>query len=86
MTKNKLADLTNHLFLQLERLADDDMSTDQLEMEAKRAEAIVKLSDQIIGTADLQLRAAKLYADNGDSILPMLPQIGQAKTAGSDPK
>ncbi|WP_108258987.1 hypothetical protein [Mangrovicoccus ximenensis] len=82
MTKNKLTNLTDHLFMQLERLTDEDIDADKLELEAKRAESIVAISDQIISTADLQLKAAKLFADHGENVLPLLPQIGNAKTSG----
>lgn len=78
--KNKLTDLNNHLFAQLERLADEDMSAEQIEQEVKRSEAIVSVADQITGNAELQLKAAKLFAEHGAGVLPMLPQIGQAKT------
>jgi len=78
-TKNKLGDLTDHLFMQLERMGDEDMSSEQIEQEAKRASAIVSVAEQIIGTADLQLKAARLYADHGQSVLPMLPQIGRSE-------
>lgn len=74
--KNKLGDLNNHLFAQLERLADEGMSDEQLEHEVKRAESIVSVSDSIAGNANLQLKAAKLYADYGNVVLPHLPAIG----------
>lgn len=78
--KNKLGDLNNHLFAQLERLADEEMTAEQIDQEVKRAEAIVSLSDQIIGNADLQLKAAKLWAEHGSAIMPMLPKIGSGDT------
>lgn len=74
--KNKLTDLNNHLFAQLERMAEEGMTAEQIDQEAKRAEAIVSVADQITRNADLQLKAAKLFADHGAQILPMLPQIG----------
>lgn len=76
--KNKLSDLNNHLFAQLERLSEEGMDADRIDQEAKRAEAIVSIADQITRNADLQLKAAKLFADHGSQILPMLPQIGKA--------
>ena len=76
--KNRLSDLNNHLFAQLERLSDEALSAEQVEQEAKRAEAVVAVADQIVRNADLQLKAAKMFADYGDRVLPMLPQIGQA--------
>lgn len=79
MTKNRLSDLTDHLFAQLERLGEEDLDGETLEHEVKRAEAIVAVADQIVGNADLQLKAAKLFAEHGQAVLPMLPQIGHAK-------
>ena len=79
MTKNKLTDLNNHLFAQLERLGDEDLTPEQIETEAQRAKAIVDVADQITGNADLQLKAAKLFAEHGSAVLPMLPQIGSDK-------
>lgn len=78
--KNKLGDLNNHLFAALERLSDEDMTTEQIEQEAKRASAIVAVADTIISNADTQLKAAKLWAEHGQQIMPMLPQIGRAET------
>ncbi|RNF34063.1 hypothetical protein [Paracoccus methylarcula] len=77
--KNKLGDLNNHLFAQLERLSDEGMSAEQIEQEVKRTEAIVSVADQIVGNADLQLKAAKLYAEHGQAVLPMLPKIGKSE-------
>lgn len=77
--KNKLGDLNDHLFAQLERLADETMTAEQLEAEVKRAAAMVGVADRITGNADLQLRAARLFAEHGNAVLPMLPQIGKSK-------
>lgn len=76
MTKNKLSDLNNHLFAQLERLSDEALDLEKLEQEVQRAEAIVKVADKITQNADLQLKAAKIFAEHGAAVLPMLPQIG----------
>lgn len=76
--KNKLGDLNNHLFAQLERMAEESMTPEQIETEAKRTEAIVSVADQIVRNADLQLKAAKLFADHGEKMLPMLPAIGKS--------
>lgn len=77
--KNKLSDLNNHLFAQLERLGDETMSAEDVSREVKRADAIVALSDQVVGIADQRLKAAKLFAEHGDKIVPHLPQIGGPK-------
>lgn len=83
--KNKLSDLNNHLFAQLERLSDEDLSADQIEQECDRAKAIVGVSDQILAGANTQLKAAQLIASHGDRFAPMLPVIGGTKQATGIP-
>lgn len=73
--KNKLVDLNNHLFAQLERLSDEDLSGDALLAEVKRTEAIVDVSDQIMEGAKLQLQAVKLVAEYDTSYLKHLPML-----------
>lgn len=80
--KNKLVDLNNHLFAQLERLSDEDMTTEELEKEVARAQAVVSVSDRIVNNADLQLKAAKLYAEHGAYIEKRLPLIGGKSDEG----
>ena len=76
--KNRLSDLNDHLFAQLERLGSEDLTPEQIEAEVKRTTAIVSVADQIVGNADLQLKAARLFVEHGAQILPMLPSIGKA--------
>ncbi len=76
--KNKLSNLNDHLFTQMERLSDENLSAEEIDKEVKRANAIVSVSDQITSNADLQLKAAKLFAEHGQAVAPMLPQIGNA--------
>lgn len=73
--KNKLSDLNNHLFAQLERLGDEDLTPEQIDQEAKRGEAMVGIADKIIRNAALQIEAAKLVAEYGSNPEPYLPQI-----------
>lgn len=73
--KNKLTDLNDHLFAQLERLSEEGLSAEQIEQEVNRADAIVSVSDQIIRTADLQLKAVTVLANHGDRSRPMLPML-----------
>lgn len=77
--KNKLSDLNNHLFAQLERLGEEGLSAEQIEQESQRAEAIVSVADQIVRNADLQLKACTLIANHGDRFIPMLPALGKAE-------
>lgn len=76
--KNKLSDLNDHLFAQIERLSDEDMTDEQVEREAKRADAIVSVADQVIKNADLQLKAATLLAGHGYHFAPHLASIAPA--------
>jgi len=81
MTRNRLSDL---LFAQMRRLGDDGLTPEQIAHEAARTAALVSVADRITDTADLQLKAARLFAEHGNNILPMLPQIGRA--AAGDPE
>lgn len=78
MTKNTLTELNNSLFDQMARLSAGDLSDENLEKEVKRANAIVAVADKITSNADLQLKAAKLFAEHRDAVLPYLPQIGNS--------
>jgi hypothetical protein len=55
--KNKLIDLNNHLFAQLERLSDEELSGDKLAEEINRSKAVGSIAVQIIGNARLALDA-----------------------------
>lgn len=72
--KNRLSDLNNHLFAQLERLSDEGLTADQVEQEVERAKAIVGVSDQIVGAAALQFKAAELIARHGRGVSDMIPE------------
>lgn len=61
--KNKLMDLNNHLFAQLERLSDEEITKPLLEVEIDRTRAICMVSTQIIENAGLALRAYKAIND-----------------------
>jgi hypothetical protein len=63
--KNKLIDLNNHLFAQLERLSDESIKKDKLEKEIARSKAITSVSKEIIGNAQLVLDAQKFQVDCG---------------------
>lgn len=63
--KNKLSDLNDHLFAQMERLADENITPENLERETKRGGAMVGIADGIMRNAALQLAAARLLHDHG---------------------
>ncbi|KEJ93920.1 hypothetical protein SAMN05444149_105399 [Pseudosulfitobacter pseudonitzschiae] len=81
MSKVSLADLNDHLFDQLDRLADQSLSPEQTDTEIRKAAAMVGLADRISTNADLSLKAAKLFAEHGPTILPHLPKIGNQDKA-----
>lgn len=57
MAKNKLLDLNDHLFAELERLGDEDLKGDELKEELDRAKALSDVSSKIIDNASLMLKA-----------------------------
>lgn len=73
--KNKLTDLNNHLFAQLERLSDENLTAEQIEQEDKRTDAIVDVSEQIMRNAEVAIKAATIIANHGDRFGKMMPMI-----------
>lgn len=57
MARNTLGDLNNHLFMQLERLGDEELTEEQLEKEINRTKAITSVAKEVISNANLVLRA-----------------------------
>ncbi len=70
--KNKLTDLNDILFAQLERLADESATPEAITREIQRATAIVQVADKVIDNASLQLDAFKLVTANKGLKLPMI--------------
>lgn len=63
--KNRCTDLNDHLFAQMERLTDEDLTGEQLHTEVKRAHAVVAVADQIVRNAAVMLSAAKMADEFG---------------------
>jgi len=55
--KNKLIDLNDHLFAQIERLSDEDLKGAALVEEVGRAKSVSNVAAQIINNANLALKA-----------------------------
>lgn len=75
--KNKLMDLNNHLFAQLERLSDEDVQGEMLQEEVERSKAVGGIARCIIDNAKLALEAQKAL---GDSIRAVPEMIGITHT------
>lgn len=77
--KNTLEDLNNHLFEQLERLNDDDLTAEQLDKELKRAEGMTRIATQIIQNGELAYKTMRHVAEYGikpvDSSVPVMLEV-----------
>ena len=60
-TKNKMADLNDHLFIQMERLNDDDLVGDKLKEEIIRAKAVSGIANQVINNARVCIDGMKAF-------------------------
>ena len=63
--KNKIDDLRNHLFAQLERLGNEDLHGEALEAELKRAKAVKEVATAITDTARAETDRIRLVGDIG---------------------
>ena len=65
--KNTLGDLNTHLFLQLERLNDEEIKGENLKEEITRAKAVSIIAKQIIDNGTLVLEAQKMMDNRMDA-------------------
>ncbi len=83
--KNKITDLNDHLFAELERLGDEELKEDALNNEINRAKAISDVAGKVIENAKLALDATKLQVEYGGvnrkaiELPPMLETVKDAK-------
>ena len=74
-TRNTLVDLNNHLFMQLERLGNEDLEGEELLQEIARSKAISEISKNVIENANVVLQAQKHMAEyrgTGETVPRML--------------
>lgn len=70
--KNKLTDLNDHLFTQLERLNDEDIVGKKLTEEIERSRVISIIARKIVENARLALDGQKALNDTVRQLPPML--------------
>lgn len=75
MANNTLSDLNNHLFAQLERLNEENISDEDLSKETERAKAISSIAKNIIDNAKITIDALKFKYENNPSKEQMPAQI-----------
>ena len=71
--KNRLTDLNDILFAQLERLTDESLSAEAITRETDRTRSVVQVADRIVENARLQLQAATLVVQQGAGVRKQLP-------------
>lgn len=81
--KNKIGDLNDHLFAELERLGDEEMTAEMMSQEVNRAKAISDVAARIIDSAKLSLEATKLQVEYGGAgrTKIALPEVLEDKNA-----
>lgn len=67
MAKNSLNDFRDHLFLALERLGDEDLTTEELERECKRSEAICEVAARLTDTLKVEADIIKTLGEPSNS-------------------
>lgn len=55
MARNKLSDLRDHMFAALERLDDEEMTTEQIKNEIEKAKSIAMVGSVIINSAKIEI-------------------------------
>ena len=82
--KNTILDLNNHLFEQLERLNDEDLSEEQIDIELRRAEGMTKIAEKIIQNGELAYKTMRHMDDYGYGLdknraIPAMLMSGEEK-------
>jgi hypothetical protein len=82
--KNKISDLRNHLFEQLERLNDNELSDDKMKIEIERATAMSNIGKVIVESAKVQVDAMRIfgYHDTVKDIIDAVDYFTEATARG----
>lgn len=71
--KNKIEDLRNHLFAQLERLSDEEIDKEKLDKEISRAASIVQVAETIIDSARAETEFLKATSEDANDSTGFFP-------------
>ncbi|MFJ1330242.1 hypothetical protein [Capnocytophaga canimorsus] len=72
MARNKISDLKDHLFAQLERLNDENLTAEQMQTELEKAKAMEGIAKQIIDTEKLTNDRAEILIEAMDKgVIPV---------------
>jgi hypothetical protein len=90
MAKNKITDLRDHLFAQLERLGDDADMKNPIKREAEidRSKAIVSVSKAITETAKVEISFLKALKESGKNGMDVsfIPAAEQKQLGAAAPE
>lgn len=84
--KNKISDLNNYLFEQIERLNDDNLSGDELDEQLKKSKTIIEISKVVIDSGSLALQAKKHMDAYGAGDKLNIPLLGIANEKVNEAK
>lgn len=84
--KNKLSDLQNYLFEQLDRLSNDDLKGEELNAEIKRSQAITNTAQAIINNSQNVLNAAKFLQNAGAATSTKENEVIKMLGGGDEPE
>ena len=71
-TKNKMSDLNDHLFLQMERLNEEELKGEKLKEEIVRAKAVAGVANQIINNAKVCIDGMKAF---NEGLIKKVPRM-----------
>lgn len=82
--KNRIADLNNALFAQLERLGDENLTGEDLDQEVRRAQATCGVADRIIENHRTVTEVIKAASAAGIEVTqtPLLEYLGEPGSRG----
>ncbi|HEM3650015.1 TPA: hypothetical protein U1C42_000253 [Streptococcus suis] len=71
MVRNKMSNLADTLFAQLESLDDRELSENELQIEIERSKAMISVAGQIVSIGKLAIEVEKLKQEAGIEHAPI---------------